>query len=122
MNLYHFGLRLKEIRQYQNITQKELSKTLNISRQAYSNYEQGRCAPSTEILAKLSFYLNYNLFIPFIQSVNSQKLPDMNLCSKYVYPTEYEYLISLYSKLNLEERESILDLLRLLTKEENHHE
>ncbi len=121
MDLSYFGLRLKEIRQYQNITQKELSHTLNISRQAYSNYEQGRCAPSTEILARLSILLNYNLFIPFIQAVQSDKTQkNYPLCNyNILYPDEYSQLISLYKSLSLDKRESLIDLLKLLAKEEN---
>lgn len=62
-----FGLRLKQFRRQKKLTQLQISKQLNISRQAYSNYEQGRCLPPPDKLAELSLILNTNLFIQFIQ-------------------------------------------------------
>ncbi len=63
-----FGLRLKQLRRQKKLTQLQISKQLNISRQAYSNYEQGRCLPPPDKLAELSLILNTNLFIQFIQN------------------------------------------------------
>ena len=64
----HFGLHLKLLRRHLKLTQKELSRQLNISRQAYSNYEQGRCLPPPDTLAEMSILLNSNLFSYFIQN------------------------------------------------------
>ena len=60
------GLQLKTIREAQNITQLEISSMLGISRQAYSNYEQGVRSPDTNTLAKLSDILGINLFNYYI--------------------------------------------------------
>lgn len=60
------GLQLKAIREAQNITQLEISSMLGISRQAYSNYEQGVRSPDTNTLAKLSDILGINLFNYYI--------------------------------------------------------
>lgn len=62
-----FGLRLKLIRRHRRLTQVDVSKLLKISRQAYSNYEQGRCLPPPNTLASLSVILNSNLFSYFLQ-------------------------------------------------------
>ncbi|MBP3621021.1 MAG: helix-turn-helix domain-containing protein [Lachnospiraceae bacterium] len=67
MSYEDFGLRLKLIRRYHKLTQDDISKQLNISRQAYSNYEQGRCLPPPDTLAKICILLNTNLFSYFIQ-------------------------------------------------------
>ena len=60
------GLQLKAIRETQNITQLEISSMLGISRQAYSNYEQGVRSPDTNTLARLSDILGINLFNYYI--------------------------------------------------------
>ncbi|MBE5944571.1 MAG: transcriptional regulator [Lachnospiraceae bacterium] len=68
-----FGLRLKRIRRHHRLTQADISKQLQISRQAYSNYEQGRCLPPPNTLATLSVILNSNLFSFFLEdAIKSQ--------------------------------------------------
>lgn len=44
---------LKKYRKYHGFTQKVLSKKINISRQAYSNYETGKRSPDAEVLDRL---------------------------------------------------------------------
>ncbi|MBQ7707120.1 MAG: helix-turn-helix domain-containing protein [Lachnospiraceae bacterium] len=66
------GLQLKTIRETRNITQLELSNMLGISRQAYSNYEQGVRTPDTGTLAKLSNILGINLFDYFTNQSDTQ--------------------------------------------------
>lgn len=51
-------IRLKEIREYQGISQKSLANLLNVSPSNIYNYETGRTEPSTEILCKLANQLN----------------------------------------------------------------
>lgn len=68
MSYVQFGLRLKLIRRFHKLTQNDISKQLNISRQAYSNYEQGRCLPPPDTLAKISILLNTNLFSYFLEN------------------------------------------------------
>lgn len=92
-----FGLCLKEIRLSRNITQKELSEQLHISRQAYSNYEQGRCVPSIQTLAKLSILLEENLFILLYQPL----ICDNN--SKYSKSIkDFPMLFNLFSNMSKE--------------------
>lgn len=69
-----FGLHLRKIRLSNGYTQAQISEQLNISRQAYSNYEQGRCLPAVTTLAQLSILLEANLFELFLEdSMNEQK-------------------------------------------------
>lgn len=63
-----FGPYLKGIRRSKKLTQNDIAKSLSITRQAYSNYEQGRCLPSPDTLAGLSVILETNLFTPFLKS------------------------------------------------------
>ena len=50
--------RLKEVRQDRGITQKEISKLLNISLNSYSRYERGKRTPDIHILKKITEILN----------------------------------------------------------------
>ena len=52
-----FGEVLKELREFQGYTQKEVSKQLNITSQAYSNYENNKRTPDVETMQKIArFY------------------------------------------------------------------
>jgi transcriptional regulator with XRE-family HTH domain len=52
-----FGEVLKELREFQGYTQKEVSTQLNITSQAYSNYETNKRTPDMEMTRKIAqFY------------------------------------------------------------------
>lgn len=48
-----FHIRLKEIRKERGLTQKELSKRINVAERLYQSYEYGKVIPSIIILKKL---------------------------------------------------------------------
>jgi transcriptional regulator with XRE-family HTH domain len=53
----NIGKNLKNLRKSRNLTQDDLAKVLNISRQAYCRYENDQREPSLEILCLLAdFY------------------------------------------------------------------
>ena len=52
---------LKRYRTARKLTQKELGKMLNISRQAYSNYETGKRTPDLDLLLKIAQIYNITL-------------------------------------------------------------
>ena len=52
---------LKTLRKKNLMTQQEVGSMLNISRQAYSNYETGKRAPEIGLLVKLSDFYNISL-------------------------------------------------------------
>ena len=56
-----FCEKLKILRTQANLTQDELANSLMISRQAISNYEQGRGYPSIDILVGMSKFFNISL-------------------------------------------------------------
>lgn len=56
--------RLKELRKFHNLTQKEISKLLEISSQQYSLYETGKRQIPIFLLAKLAKF--YNTSIDYI--------------------------------------------------------
>lgn len=56
-----FNIRLKDLREDNDLTQEELSKKLNITRSALGNYELGIREPSVELLIKIADYFNISL-------------------------------------------------------------
>jgi transcriptional regulator with XRE-family HTH domain len=58
MDMATFGGRLKELRNSKNITQKELSRILNLSESAVSMYERDEREPSFETQNKLSDFFD----------------------------------------------------------------
>lgn len=67
-----FGPRLKISRRQKNLNQTDISKRLHITRQAYSNYETGRCTPPVDILAELTILLEYDFFSIFLEAAVSK--------------------------------------------------
>lgn len=70
---------LKKYRKYHGFTQKVLSQKINISRQAYSNYETGKRSPDAEVLDKLcdlySIPLDQLVRQPFSPEKKSRRFP-----------------------------------------------
>ena len=66
--------RIRELREYHDLTQKQLSKELNCSQQVYSNYELGQRDIPTYILIKLSSF--YNVSTDYILEITNN--PNIN--------------------------------------------
>lgn len=110
---------LKEIRLSRNMTQYSVASAANISRATYSNYEQGRSVPSTDVLYTLSEVLNADLVGAYFQSLiltNMNKSPGEAPISY----REYATLVELYSKIPDNSRLLLLDYLKttINTREE----
>ncbi len=77
-NLYHY----REAHEY---TQDKVSKYLNITRQAYSNYETGKRNPDVDLLIKLSelygITLNQLILDPFNPSIIRETRPPYTVAS-----------------------------------------
>lgn len=56
--------RIRDLREDNDLTQKEMAKNLNCSQQVYSNYELGQRDIPTDVLIKLSLF--YNVSVDFI--------------------------------------------------------
>ena len=54
MSNIQLSANLKKLRTDHNYTQKQIAKLLNISRQAYSNYERGKRIPDIDLLIKIA--------------------------------------------------------------------
>ena len=62
--------RIRDLREDNNYTQKELSKILNCSQQVYSNYELGQRDIPTDILIKLAKF--YNVSTDYILGISDK--------------------------------------------------
>ena len=49
---------LKELRKKSGKTQEEIAKELNISQEAYSNYENGKRTPDIDMIIEIADYYN----------------------------------------------------------------
>ena len=59
--------RIRDLREDNNYTQKEMAKILNCSQQVYSNYELGQRDIPTDILIKLAAF--YNVSVDYILGI-----------------------------------------------------
>lgn len=61
MSQFHIAQNLKRLRTFYSYRQQDVSDKLNISRQAYSNYERGTRLPDLETVSKLAQFYNIPL-------------------------------------------------------------
>lgn len=55
------GNRIKKLRKYNNISQKELGKKLGVKNNTISAYERGRISPGIDIIIKMSEVFNCSI-------------------------------------------------------------
>ena len=60
--------RIRDLREDNDLMQKDLAKALNCSQQVYSNYELGQRDIPTDILIKLSAF--YNVSVDYILGIS----------------------------------------------------
>ncbi len=63
--------RIRDLREDNDLTQKQVAKILNCSQQVYSNYELGQRDIPTDVLIKLA--LHYNVSIDYILGISDRK-------------------------------------------------
>lgn len=68
MDLVKVGIRIKELRLKNNITQEELANKLYISKQAISKWENGYCLHDIDNLEKICCI--FNVSIDYILGIN----------------------------------------------------
>lgn len=71
METNKLGLKLLELRQSHDLTQEQLSKALNISRVAYSNFERGERVPDISCMLQLANYYQIDIG----ELINSDLIP-----------------------------------------------
>lgn len=66
--MYH---RIRDLREDNDITQKQMAKILNCSQQVYSNYELGQRDIPTDILIRLALY--YDVSTDYILGISNDR-------------------------------------------------
>ena len=115
MNRNDFGLRLKELRISHGLTQSQLANKIETTRQAYMNYELGRCMPSAEAIAKLSQILGADL-MEMLYSHTTYTFAHSKGIMECNNREEFFEMFELYSKLSPLSRKRIISLMNLLVK------
>ena len=86
-------LKLKEIREQANLTQKELTEKLNLHPMTYNNYEKNRCEPNIDLLIKIADF--YGVSLDYLCDHKTQNTNDIG------YLTENQkQLLELIQELN----------------------
>ena len=75
------GSRIKLLRQQLNMSQDELAKSLGVTKQAISNIENSKSAPSVNVLSKLALDYNVNLNYLIIGKGSVYSLDDSSTTS-----------------------------------------
>ena len=70
MEVYDFGLRLKELREAKKLSQKEAAARLEVGRTTISGYEHNIITPSVEQLVKMAVL--YNTSIDYIMGLTDR--------------------------------------------------
>ena len=116
LNLEQIGHKITEQRKILNMTQKELSKTLFVTHQAVSKWENGKSIPSIEILYQMTKL--FNISIDSILDNSEINEDDYEIQLKQ-YPREAVISKFLQHKNCCDNFEDIFYLLN--TKERNHY-
>lgn len=67
--------RIRNLREDNDITQKEMAKILNCSQQVYSNYELGQRDIPTDILIKIALYHNVSVdYLLGLSNIKERKI------------------------------------------------
>ena len=108
-----FNERLKQLRQQEGLTQRELAKSIEVGRTTISEYESGKIVPKQEGLLKLANYFNVSVDYltgvsdnPATRQSNEHELDkllntlDYILMNEYDSPVKYEGIVlNTYEKL-----------------------
>jgi len=114
MTSYKIAETMRELRIHSGMTQEELSKKLNISRQAYSYYESGRRLPDLETACRIAEYHHIGLEKLVITGLHADQTDPFA-----TLPADYQALLGSYMKLSPEAQKSVRDFAEFLTKKKN---
>lgn len=64
-------IRVRDLRKARNLTQVQLAKALNVSKQSVSNWENNNILPSIEILVKIAQY--FSVSTDYLLELNNRK-------------------------------------------------
>lgn len=71
MEVYDFGLRLKELRESKRLSQTDVASRLNVSRSTISGYESNTITPSLEQFTRMAVL--YNASLDYIMGLENRR-------------------------------------------------
>lgn len=80
MEVYDFGLRLKELREAKKLSQKDVAMRLNVVPSTISGYESNTITPSLEQFARMA--LLYNASLDYMMGLDSRSCVYLDGLSK----------------------------------------
>lgn len=111
-----FNARLKELRVYKGLTQKELAQSLNLTQSTIAYYENGKKLPTVETILSLAKF--FNVSTDFLLGLSNSHSPIENTmqCNSNVSPNfqllpltiDHKKLIRYFDRLNQENKEFII--------------
>lgn len=107
-----YGEVLRELRLYHGYKQKEISEYLNITSQAYSNYETNKRTPDLEVMCKIAAFYN----ITMDKLISFRHTRQMNDDSNYMTKTTLFRGVSdsgITIPMNAKQAKMVTDLLSL---------
>ena len=111
MDNSNLGIRIKEIRERNKLTQRELANTVGISVPALFNFEKGTKAPSLETLIKLSKALNTTPN-DLLQDYIALAVDELHY---------YRVLIGLLGEFQNHDIKDVVKIMRLLEEPQNNN-
>lgn len=115
-----FGRNLYMQRKNKNLTQLQLSKELKMHESTISTWENGLRQPDLNTLIIISQY--FDVSIDYMLN-NKVTIPEHYIIVNEAFPGCIEYLYTASKNLNIQQRESLLNIIKLLIdlqeKEEN---
>ena len=113
--MYMFKDRLRYLREYQELSQMEISKRLNITPTTYSRYETGTHLPRIEVLKKMSRLFNVSIDYLLENNCGIAEISDVVDLNDFILNGKY----TIDSKFPTEqERRTINDLINVICKAE----
>lgn len=112
MNGNKFGETLRKLRLQKNMNQKQIAMELNITPQAYSNYECGKRFPSPDMLCRLAGYHQITLDELLVTGLHPKQTDPFA-----TLPPEYQEIIRSYHELPFEKQKLALDYLTFLKEQ-----
>lgn len=111
-------LNLKRLRETKGVSQAMVARELNISRQTYNNYELGKREADYETLLKLAEY--FNTSVDCLLSDRADENYSADIIEDDPAETDHDLIILNRNakKLSPENRKKLLDMAKIMFKEE----
>ncbi|WP_303819127.1 helix-turn-helix domain-containing protein [Ruminococcus flavefaciens] len=111
-------LNLKQLREEKGVSQATVARELNISRQTYNNYELGKREADYETLLKLAEYFGTSVDCLISNRINDNFSSDEKIKDPDEADQDLVILNRNAKKLSPENRKKLLDMAKVMFKEE----